>query len=634
MATDNPESVLKHAGVTYKTMCGGREARFNCPVCGDDEGFNLNLRSGLWGCRRASCGSTGNLYQLKVHLGLAYEVRRARVRPEDEPRARLKRIMAARQQADPAKWQQALWVEKAAAPAREYLRGRGFTTTSLHAAHVGWIPRHPNSKRKGQQANGLITLPYFAQPGDKEAVNVKLRFVPPEPVQKREGKPDKVLRYMKIAGGDGILYAPLGFDPTGTVLLVGGELDCLSVIQALFNCGFTLEGKTIEAWREEVGFSVVSVPDGEGNSELWSEQLATCEDVVVAFDSDEGGRAGAMKAAARLGKWRARVSKGWPGVNSAADSSKDANAALVVGALDILSLQAMVNSAPAAGVDGLVQVADIAHRVMAAIYDAPNQGRGWSTGWSVVDEAIGGWSPRGVTGLTAGTGCGKTTWAFQALLYQRAQGRKVLLFPFEGGVDEAMTKLVWQHLGRSPYEATKQDTARAICELLPGLYLFDHYGTVDPDQFNETLRYCVLRLGIEFVVVDHLHFMVNRSDPQKHAKTGQIMMYIKHAMRESGAHAVVCMQPHSVKGDKGASADDVIIQIAHIKGESTLSEDCDVIISLYRPRNARRSEVLNDDGTHQAAGIVTKLRQGQKGKGGDFALRFDKDADRYLDPDW
>ena len=110
------------------------------------------------------------------------------------------------------------------------------------------------------------------------------------------------------------MYAPGKLE--GTVLIVGGELDALSIVQELVD---------EELWGKSPGFSVVSVPDGEGSWKTqFTDELAHIEDIVVAFDNDAAGRKASEKVSEALGRHRCRIGR-WP------DDANDPNELLMQG---------------------------------------------------------------------------------------------------------------------------------------------------------------------------------------------------------------------------------------------------------------------------------------------------------------
>ena len=85
------------------------------------------------------------------------------------------------------------------------------------------------------------------------------------------------MKYWVPHGSEGHLYNPRLLGPNSdTVWLTEGEFDCLSLIA--------------------IGHDAVGVPGAQGFKEVWK-HLYTDSNVIVAYDPDEAGKAGAEKVA-------------------------------------------------------------------------------------------------------------------------------------------------------------------------------------------------------------------------------------------------------------------------------------------------------------------------------------------------
>ncbi len=322
-------------------------------------------------------------------------------------------------------WHRDLLTADAAAPARKYLEERGITEDVIKLAKLGWassppgnasepvttsrrkkspaarrkkpaaaraVPASPESsssdekpqrppkgkaaakrrsrrasapqKRTGPGSGGLITIPYFE---DGKVVLVKLRWVPPEPV---DGKNGKVRRYQRIAGGRTVLYQPFGpIDPEKPVVLVGGEFDALSAGVALLELGESL--------------NVAATSAGEGGwSEEFGDELDAVEDLIVIYDSDAGGRGGAKKVAEAMGRHRVRIGK-WP------EGHNDANDALRAGDLEGFSMVAVMRDAVSPVAAAVATAAAVGKDYLARRADT-SRAQSWTTGHKDMDNLTGG----------------------------------------------------------------------------------------------------------------------------------------------------------------------------------------------------------------------------------------------------
>ncbi len=605
---DSPTAILTAAGISW-TKTSRNEVRFPCPYCGRKEGFDLNLKTGFFRCKRASCGEVGGTYRLKVALGLAYEVAPAtpvETGPSPDEVAAFVKI-----ESEVDRMHRFLVKSPAAQKAREYLESRAFTPSLWTFARLGFYPRVPDGNGiPRMDRNGLVGIPYLVPDELTRARAVKLRWIPPEP--QREGK---TWRYTRVSGGESCLFAPYGVDTAKTALLVGGELDALSVCQALITAGVS---------SHELSWFPVSIPDGESSwTTTLTEELAEVEDVVVCFDEDAAGRKGAEHVAEAIGRWRCRRAR-WP------DGEKDGNEALQHGALDLESLDRLIAAATSYAGESVVSGESVLEDVIEFIFDERTD-KGWPTGIDGLDDVIGGWRPGEVTIVSGGSGAGKTTFCAQMTAERLRAGHRCFIVALEGGYRRFMTKLGRHCLGHRPKDGTRHEFRTEMRNLMKGrLFVSKVAERFDPSAFVETLRYCIVQLDVMFVVLDHLSFAIDR-DKSRWMKQNALILGVQLTIQSSSAHMLMVAHPKKVSGVHGANRDDVIVQMTDLKGESEVYQDIANVIALYRPRKANRKPYIDTATGHCKAAIIVDKCRDEDGDEGGVELLFDKDGGRYYD---
>lgn len=587
---DSPEAYLRSRGVRWRRV-GENEVRFPCPSCRADEGFSLNLLTGLWVCMRASCGERGNLYRLKVLRGDALHVERPRPDLTPPPPAKLP---PPAQKPSVTRWHEALVSADEASAAREYLMSRGIRDDCWAFAKLGWM-RHRRDGTEPDCQNGWIVIPY-PYPEDRSRCGcVKLRAVPPEPM----GKKGRRQRYDRLPGGRNLLYAPCGLDPKKTLVLAGGELDALSVVQTV-----------LDAYPE--GWNVVATGGEAAWDEEWADLLETCEDVVVAYDADRGGRKGAEKVANALGRHRCRVMEMPGGCN-------DLNDALSQGKLGFFDLQALITSAKSPVAQGLVKPTELQDDLIAGLFGSEVAAKGVSTGWRGLDGLVGGWRWSEMTLVTGETGSGKTTWLSQAVGYQVAAGHRCLLWPAEIGAMAQLRKLVSQKAGRNAAEMEPADVISTIREVNPFVWLVRKRGRVRPDVVRETLRYAAHMLGVRFLLLDHIDHVSGLGKDQWDRRS-EMVEVLTDVADETGMHEFIVAHP-----DKSDSGNRMVMPW-HLKGPSDLIQASHNGISLFRERSKKQ---LEKGGPAKSRLLVWKRRENWGRGEGYVDLDFDVKTERF-----
>jgi KaiC/GvpD/RAD55 family RecA-like ATPase len=618
MRADTPDEFLRRNGLSHKKH--GDEYQIDCPKCGKVAHTYMNSRTFLWHCK--VCDAKGNERVIKQLLGLQYEIESPTgLTPEEAAVQQMAAEMrAVRGLADVEKWTNALLSDPRAEAARQYLASRGMTGSMIAQHRLGWCANADGtmgapgtagvSRRRriepastpdpNAQADGWVVIPAFTKwasdgRGDPQSVAcVKIRNIPPAKKN-----------YRRIAGGDSALYAPCGFpqDKTKPLLLVGGEMDALTAVAA--------------GWP-----GVVSSTTGEsGWSDAWSVLLEAYEDIVVIFDNDAPGVAAAAAIAEKLGAHRVRVGQ-WP------TGFKDANEAYCTlgQAFDVA---ACVQASKPAGGDNVVRVSSLR-----AAYKAALRGtnpRGISSGWDDLDAVMGGVRDGEVTLLTGDTSSGKSTFGSQWAIQMATQGTRTLVCPFEMGPQRQLDKWVRQWSQRAPDTLSDVDLDAALDTLdaMP-IWLLNRYGTIRVEPMRNTLLYAIKKLGVKFVLVDHIHFMVDEG-PAERAELDQMMKMLAEVAVDCRVHIVVVAHPRQHSASDEKHRDNRIIQMSDLKGSSGLKQLSDNILSVWRPRKADRTGVVTS-GFGVANVYVLKLRS-DFGVEGSVGFKFVIEGARYEPPD-
>lgn len=594
MHSETPQAFLQRNGIAHAVR--GRELVLSCPVCSKEGHLFLSTTTWLYHCKR--CDARGNETTLKLALGLQYPVASTTTDTVQTlaERQLARDLQAAAQRTDVERWVQHLQTHPDAAPARAYVQQRGLSLELCERYLVGWCgnpdgttpaPRRRQVPAADPVGPGWLVLPAATRwdagtPQADSVAMVKLRSVPP--AQRA---------FRRLQGGDSVLFAPTGVDPSTTLLLVGGEIDALSCVAA--------------GWH-----NVASSTVGEPN---WTEgataQLEACTDIVVAYDNDAAGKAGAVALLEKLGPHRCRLGS-WPA------GVKDANDALQqLGSK--FDVAAVVRAAVAAGGDSVVRVSDLRDEYLRELRSGVP--RGVPSGWPDLDKLVGGVRWGEVTVITGDTASGKSTFTSQFALNMARQGHPVLFCPFELGARRQLAKLVRQWAGMPPdlLSETKLHATLDQLDALP-LYLLRRYGTIQREAMRNTMLHCIRRLGVQVVVLDHLHFMVTEG-PDERVELDAMMKMVAEIAVDTKVHVVVVAHPRQHHASNETHRDNRIIQASDLKGSAGLKQLADNVWSVWRPRKADRSDAKVSE-THGTAVLYVLKNRDDYGMEGSVAFKF------------
>ena len=516
---------------------GGQIAVKVCPLCGKDKyHFYMNPENGCWDCK--VCGESGNLFQLKKRLGDVMEptTKRKKFTP------RVLKADTAKPHADLLQNQQAMkWLQEM----------RGLSVATI---------KHFNIQFRTKHNKACIGLPYNY--GGK-LVNMKWRTA------------DKQME--KEPGYDSTLYNVDNADKSQPLIITEGEFDCMA------------------AWQ--MGFkNVISVADGAQTFKVeWLDDLADAHDILLAFDNDTQGEAGAGKAAGKLGRARCRRVR---------LPYKDFNECLLQG-MTRDDVQEYIDSAKPYRDADLLSYVDLIERVRADIYEPEHQGI--MSGWPEFDELLAGLRPAEVTTLTGDTGTGKTTFTSN-LSYLLAEYGVVWV-----STETRNEKIIRKHYSIHLQQCITKDTPKP--ELEPAemyfsgkrLFFLDVHGEVSYERIRDTLEYCARR-GVKFAILDHLHFFLTAKNLESdRIEIERFMRELVKLARLTGMHIfLVC---HPTKLQEPINGKPPIVKPNDLKGSAALKQDSHNILSLWRdPISTNGPTILYIQKVRDDAGITGMVK--------------------------
>jgi ribosomal protein L37AE/L43A/archaellum biogenesis ATPase FlaH len=628
MASETAEAYFRRNGIKYRRQ--GADSRgyvnleFTCPVCKRAKKAQINNTTWLWQCHSGKCDAKGNEYTLKRANDDVYQIKgKAGQSIEDLKRDQFEQALKARASKanDVERWHYDLTTDTTAGAvaARDYLAGRGITAETIKQAQLGWSETFPSGgvapKRFGvdtaDSSPGWLIIPCLTAmqddgtPDTSTASMVKCRNL--------DSAAGKGQRYRRISGGQSVLYAPCGIDPDKTLVLVGGEIDALSLVQV----GWT---------------NVASTTLGEENwDDVWTQQLEACSDIVLIYDNDDAGRDGSRKVAHILGLHRCRIGS-WPEPYSDANECLQKMGTDPIDGFDIFLVGKLVADSEEVAIDGIVSCASLRDKYLAT-FSADGGRSGWPTGWEDLDNLIGGWRPGEVTMVTGGTGTGKTTFTSQAALHMAAAQHGVLYCPFEMGLIDQLDKWARQHGSEDP--ETQLDTGKLDITLdaiddMP-IWMFWRTGLIKVEAMRNTMLYAARRLHVKMVVIDHIHWMV-RSGNDERQQLDALTRCFTEAAAIGGYHCIVVAHPNKQQGaTQTKHRDNAITQMSDLKGSSTLSQDAHNVLSVWRPRKAERDDTIDTkSGFGKSVLYALKVRK-EYGSEGSVAFKYWTEASRLLD---
>jgi twinkle protein len=434
----------------------------------------------------------------------------------------------------------------------------------------------------GQYSGQTVQVAQYIKDG--EVVAQKLRF------------PSKDFLILGDAKAMPLYGTHLWRDGGRMVTITEGEVDALTVSQLFGN-----------KWP------VVSVPSGaaaalkafQSNLE-WLEKF---ESVVIMFDDDEPGRKAAKECATLLTPGKAKI--------GTINGFKDANEAHMAG--EGKRVIDAVYGAKAYRPDGVVLGSDLWDTVN---QDDTNDSTPYP--WNALNEKLLGIRRGELVVLTSGTGIGKSSVCREMVCHLIRSGKKVGLLMLEESVKRTARNLMGIHLNTPPYfwedRGISADQKReAFDSTVSKVVLFDHFGSVDPENLLARARYMIKSCGCEYIFLDHLSIVVSGlGDGDERRLIDNAMTSLRSLVEETQAAMFVVSHLRRPDGDRGHE-EGATTSLAQLRGSHSIAQLADAVIGLERNQ---QGDVPNE----LALRVLKNRFTGDTGMAG--MLRYCKEAGR------
>jgi len=432
----------------------------------------------------------------------------------------------------------------------------------------------------GEKRN-TIHFNYFR---DGELINIKYR--------------DAMKNFKLVSGAELIFYNLDAIKKTDDVIIVEGEIDCMSF--------------------HEAGFpQVISVPNGASKNgrleyldNCW-QQLEHIKDVYIATDNDEPGRALREELARRLGKERCFIIDYGP--------FKDANEVLQS---DRLALRDMVLKSKEYPLEGIRTLDDIAE----SLYDLKKNGLKAGDGISIptVNEYIT-YVPGFVTVITGVPNHGKGEFLDQILVdLAFLHNWRFGIYSPENGTHALHAQKLFSKVSGEGFNETSVNTiSEFIGEYGDRFYMIDPPEDLTLDSILSYAKLLVKRYGINGLIIDPWNKLDHQWKDSERAHISRCLDMLDNFARKYNIHIFVVAHPTKLQKDKETKKVEVPT-LYSISGTADWFNKCANGIVVYRN--------WYEDGMSDTDVHIQKVKFKHWGKQGIVRLAYDPVSGRYYNP--
>jgi twinkle protein len=536
------ELATKHFG-EFKIR-GNEITPYICPFCHggqnkDKNTFAMNMDTGIYNCKRGSCGVSGTFNQLCKELGedsgKSFEIKRRKVSftpPATKPETATEKVTT-------------------------YLKRRGFSPATWERRGVG-------------ELNGAIAMPYYE--GGKL---VLMKFRPAH----KPGPKDK--KGWREKGGKAVFW---GMDLCSTdkpLVIVEGEMDALAL--------------------DEAGIpNVVSVPNGAEDltavDNCW-EWLQKFKRVILWVDNDEPGQKLQRNLIQRLGAWRCNVVQCerkdanevllFDGKEQVCEIVRNAVEVPINGMTRLADVKAFDYSSTVRVKSSIRAVNEIMGGYMMGqwtIWTGINSsGKSTLLGQEMLEAVDQKFPVCAYSGELPSP-------VFRYWIDLQAAGPSHLEMKFDS-------------IKNSDIAYPRKDAVGKIREWYRDLfYLYDSYGTVTEDALFEVFEYAVQRYGCKVFMIDNLMTTVfTGAEKDFYRKQSEFVNKVAKFAQQFDVHVHLVAHPRKTTGrltkmDVAGTGDitnraDNVISVHRVTQDEKDNYGCDNILEIFKNRFSGQQDV-------------------------------------------
>lgn len=344
------------------------------------------------------------------------------------------------------------------------------------------------------------------------------------------------------------------------IIITEGELDCVSYAEIF------------PTWP------VVSLPSGAASAKKAIQKnlefLQGYSEIVLWFDSDEAGQKAAEEAAGVLPPGKAHIAR--------LEAYKDLSEALQ--ASDYKAIDDAFFKRKEFRPDGIVDAKSLLEVLTTpqppADYDYPFKG---------LEKELRGIRLGELTTITAGSGIGKSSFCREIAAHLLQQKVRVGYLALEESIRR--TGLGLMSIGvRQPLhleQRTNTELTEAFDQTIKDwdLFLFDGFGSYEPDIIYNRIEYMASGLDCKVIFLDHLSILMSGLEGDERRMIDVTMTRLRSLVERTGiALFLVC---HTTTPQNGQSHEEGgRVQLRNLRGSRSIGQLSDNVIALERDQQS------------------------------------------------
>ena len=368
---------------------------------------------------------------------------------------------------------------------------------------------------------------------------------------------DKQFRYE--GSSDGRLFGQNLWPTHGKrVVIFEGELDAASGTAAL-----------------QGNWPMVSLPQGAAGAKRSIQRnlewLQGYEQIVLFFDNDEAGQKATQEAASVLPPSKTFIAHLPPDYKDASDALQQN---------DFDAVRRAIYEANPYRPDGIVEAKSLYDLVTteedACLHAYPFEG---------LQQKTHGIRPSELVCITAGTGIGKSSLSRQLAAHLLSKGERVGYLALEESNRRTALGLMSVAKGKAFHigKHDRKDLAEAFNSSLANwnLFLYDGWGSVDPDVIFNRIEYLATGLDCRVIFLDHLSILISGLDGDERRLIDQTLTKLRSLVERTKISLFLVSHLRRTQTDQNHE-EGARVTLGQLRGSASISQLSDCVIGLER----------------------------------------------------
>jgi twinkle protein len=420
---------------------------------------------------------------------------------------------------------------------------------SAEQLHKRKISESTNQFYRIYRYGNTLRFPYYNESGDVVGFKIKSKK---KDFHYEGGKTDQ-------------LFGQHLFPTNGKrIVITEGELDAASCYEVMS------------------GWPMVSLPHGAASAKKDLQKaipfLQGYQEIVLFFDNDEAGRQATEFATGILPSGRVKVAR--------LENYKDASDALQAGDSD--SIRKAIWDAKPYRPDGIIDGKNLFDVVTEPTKPCDHEYK-----YNGLNEKLHGIRYGELITITAGTGSGKTSFVRDLATHLCQVGETVGILELESNTKRTALGLMSAAVGKALHIGEHEETElkEAFDATLANwnVFLFDGFGSFDPDVIYNRIEYLASGLECRIIFLDHLSILLSGLDGDERRMIDSTMTRLRSLVERTGITLYLVSHLRRSSNDSNTHEEGGRVSLGQLRGSHSISQISDSVIALERDQQSEDS---------------------------------------------